>query len=384
MFPRIPKLSESHSFFLFGARGVGKSTLLLQRYREGVHRIDLLSEESETRYFKNPDRMRDDLLALKTRPKWIFIDEVQKIPKLLDVVHHLIETQKMRFILTGSSARKLRRYSANLLAGRAFVYNLFPLTHLELETEFDLQMVLNYGSLPHVFALNEADRAEFLRSYAQTYLREEILQEQLVRNGAAFRDFLEIAAQENGMSLNYSKLGRDLGIDSKTVQTFFEILEDTLLGFRVPSFHRSVRKSQKAQPKFYIFDLGVKKAMERSLDSRITPQTSVFGRAFEHFIFCEIFRLNEYFRKDFRISHYQSTQGGEIDLILSKGRVVIAIEIKSSTRIDEVEVRRFSRIASALKPKAKYLLSLDPTNCRLDDVQCLPWQTFMREVFCEG
>lgn len=385
MFQRQVKLSQSQSFFLFGARGVGKSTLLSQRFHahERVHWIDLLKEENESRYLRSPDRLIHDVKAFKPKPDWIIIDEVQKVPKLLDIVHHLIETTKLNFVLTGSSARKLRRSSANLLAGRAFVYHLFPLTHLELGETFDLETVLNTGSLPRLFSLPVNDRSEFLRAYAQTYLREEILQEQLVRNGASFKDFLEIAALECGQSLNYSKLARDVGVDSKTIQTFFEILEDTLVGFRVPAFHRSVRKSQKSRPKFYIFDLGVKKAMEQSLDAKIIARTSAFGRAFEHFIVCEIQRLNEYFRKDFRLSHYQSTQGGEVDLILSKGRKILAIEIKSAATLDEVEVRRFSRVSAALKPSAKYLVSLDPTPTEIEDVRCLPWRQFMREVLID-
>jgi predicted AAA+ superfamily ATPase len=287
----------------------------------------------------------------------------------------------MRFILTGSSARKLRRESVNLLAGRAFVYSLFPLTSEELGDRFNLDDVLNFGSLPHVFSLEPEDRAEFLRAYTQTFVKEEIIQEQLVRNAGAFRDFLEISAQENGKSLNFSKMARDLGVDVKTVQSYFEILEDTLIGFRLPAFHTSVRKSQKHQPKFYLFDLGVKKAMERSLGSLLTPRTAAYGHAFEHFVIAEIFRLNEYHRSDYKLSHYQTSAGGEVDLILSKGRQLIAIEIKSTSQIDIIEVKKMARVCEALKPTQSFFVSQDPTPSVIGSVKCIPWHKLFLELF---
>jgi uncharacterized protein len=261
------------------------------------------------------------------------------------------------------------------------MYNLFPLTLRELGSTFDLDTVLNYGSLPHLLELGHDDKNEFLRAYSQSYLKEEILQEQIVRNGSAFRDFLEIAAQENGKCLNFTKIGRDLGVDYKTVQSYFEILEDTLVGFRLPAFHRSVRKSQKQQPKFYIFDLGIKRAMERSLESKLVPRTSAYGHAFEHLVVLETFRLNEYARTDYRFAHYQSSQGGEIDLVLTKGRQTFTIEIKSNARIDEIEVRKMSRIAEALQPTRKFFVSLDPTPSKIEDVECLPMTHFFDELF---
>jgi uncharacterized protein len=381
MIHRSINLSKTHSFFLFGARGSGKSTLIQERYGSQSFLIDLLLAETENRYQRNPDLLISDLKSLAEKPQWVVIDEIQKVPKLLDLVHHLIEKEKYRFILTGSSARKLRRASANLLAGRTFMYNLFPLTLRELGSTFDLDTVLNYGSLPHLLELDHEDKTEFLRAYSQSYLKEEILQEQIVRNGSAFRDFLEIAAQENGKCLNFTKIGRDLGVDTKTVQSYFEILEDTLVGFRLLAFHRSVRKSQKHQPKFYIFDLGIKKAMERSLDSKLVPRTSAYGNAFEHLVILETFRLNEYARTDYRFSHYQSSQSGEIDLVLTKGRQTFAIEIKSSAHIDEVEVRHMSRISEALQPTRKFFISLDPTPSKIEDVECLPMSHFFNELF---
>jgi predicted AAA+ superfamily ATPase len=381
MVHRILKPLKTNSFFIFGARGTGKSTFLREQFGEKFHYINLLEDKWESRYARDPDALKSDLAILKPSPKWIVIDEVQKIPKLLDVVHDLIETRNYRFVLTGSSARKLKRGSANMLAGRAFRYELFPFTHVELKQDFQLEFVLQWGALPKIFSLAEEERTEYLRSYCQTYLKEEILQEQIVRNGMAFRDFLEIAAQENGKTLNFSKIARDINVDTKTAQSFFQILEDTLIGFYLPSFHRSIRKSTKLQPKFYLFDLGIKKTLEKSLRQKVVPGTSAYGLAFEHFVICEAFRLNSYWRLDFGLSHYQTSSGGEIDLVLSRGRKVIAVEIKSRASIDAVEVRKLARVAQGIKATSVFYVSQDPVETLIDGVRCLPWKKFFEELF---
>lgn len=381
MFPRAVQPSRTRSFFMFGARGTGKSTYLKASFPEAFV-IDLLEDRWESRYLKAPDRLADDLVALPTRPPWVLIDEVQKVPKLLDVVHRLVEKQRnWRFLLTGSSARKLKRGKGNLLAGRAFVYHLYPLTHSELGDAFRLDEVLRWGSLPEVFALNDADRVEYLRAYANTYLREEIFQEQLVRNIGAFRQFVEVAAHENGNALNFQRIARDVGVDAKTARSFFQILEDTLVGVLLPAFHRSVRKSVGQRPKFYWFDLGVKRAMGRQLEDGLTPRTSGYGRAFEHFVICEAARFNEYCRCDFGLFHYQTTAGGEIDLVLQRGRNTIAVEIKSADTIDTVEVAGLERAARDIGASSTYYVSQDPISSRIGKVDCVPWREFFRRVF---
>ncbi|MBK7890755.1 MAG: DUF4143 domain-containing protein [Bdellovibrionales bacterium] len=283
--------------------------------------------------------------------------------------------------MTGSSARKLKRGSGNLLAGRAFNYQMHPFTHSELGEHFSLDLVLRWGSLPSVVSMNDEERTEYLRSYCQTYLKEEILQEQIVRNGHAFRNFLEVAAQENGKTLNFSKIARDIDVDTKTAQSFFQILEDTLVGFFLPAFNRSSRKSVKLQPKFYLFDLGVKKALERSLQQEVTAKTASYGQAFEHFIICECFRLNSYNRLDFGLSHYQTTAGGELDLILHRGREVFAVEIKSTDSIDPIDVAKVARVAKPLKPTKVFYVSQDPTRSLVDGVHCLHWTDFLESLF---
>ncbi len=384
MIHRLLDPSSAKSFFLFGARGTGKSTYLREQWGKTHHYISLLLERWETRYQRNPDLLIADIEGLSVKPTWVVIDEIQKIPKLLDIVHEIIESKGIKFALTGSSARKLKRGSANLLAGRAFRYELFPLCHLELKKNFNLDFVLNWGALPSIFALQDTDRKEYLLSYTRTYLKEEILQEQIVRHGATFSQFLEVAAQENGKAINFSKIARDIGVDTKTAQSYFQIMEDTLLGVVVPAYSRSTRKSVKLQPKFYLFDLGIKRAMEGSLDSPIVPKTGGYGAAFEHFCILEILRLNSYYRKDFRMSHYQTTSGGEIDLVLQANKSVYAVEIKSTTTIDPVEIRKLERVAEPLKPTKIFYISQDPTRSKLGKVSCLFWRDFMNELFGMG
>lgn len=381
MVKRYPKLSNSNSFFLFGPRGAGKSTLIRERYdSENNLFIDLLDEKTESRYWNDPDLLFNDVSRIKNG--WVIIDEVQKIPKLLDLVHKSIETYKTKFILTGSSARKLKRGGANLLAGRAFLYYLYPLTFLELKEKFDLNFVIQWGSLPKIFQFDSFDeKRDFLISYAKTYLKEEIIAEQIIRNVDGFRSFLEVAAQMNGKALNFLKIGRECGIDSKTVNSYFQILEDTLVGFWVPGYHKSVRKAQKIQPKFYFFDLGILRALEGTLESKPIPGTSMYGQYFESLVINEIFRFNSYTQKDFRISHYQTSTGQEIDLILSKGFQDILIEIKSTKQIDRVEVEKFARISSAFKKSQRYYISQDEMITEIEGVRCMPWQTAIQEIF---
>jgi predicted AAA+ superfamily ATPase len=382
MFLRIAKLSKSHSFFLFGPRGSGKSTLIQNRFSLGSSiYIDLLKAENENRYRKNPDLLLNDVKAHKN--KWIIIDEVQKIPKLLDLVHVAIEEYKSKFILTGSSARKLKRGGANLLAGRAFLFYLFPLTHVELADQFHLQDVLCWGSLPKIFELDDVDKKNFLVSYVQTYLKEEIISEQIIRNVEGFRNFLDVAAQMNGRALNFSKISRECGVDSKTVISYYQILEDTLMGFFLNGYHNSIRKAQKAQPKFYFFDLGVVRTLEGSLDSEPVPKTSVYGNYFECFVVNEVFRFNSYSGKDYKLSQYQTSTGQEIDLILSKGVKTILIEIKSTNKIDSTEVIKFSRISEGFKNAKRYFVSQDKMRSEIENVTCLHWKDFIKEIFGE-
>jgi predicted AAA+ superfamily ATPase len=244
MYQRSLKPSKTNSFFLFGARATGKTTLLQeQEFLANALQFDLLDPELEARFALNPRLLLEQ--ASKLSPgSWIVIDEVQKVPKLLSLVHKIIEEKKVHFALTGSSARKLRRGGADMLAGRAFVFYLFPLTYGEsLQKGFELRHALSWGSLPKVVGYSEdLDRIRYLNAYVHTYIKEEIQVEQLVRNLDPFRLFLKVAAQNNGKIINYSNIAKDTGVDIKSVQNYYEILRDTHLGFLLEPFGKSIRK----------------------------------------------------------------------------------------------------------------------------------------------
>jgi predicted AAA+ superfamily ATPase len=385
MIRRLINPTKSQSFFLFGARGVGKSTLLKEYYSSSPRTlwIDLLTDQDELRFGRHPDHL-SEILSLG-QYDLVIIDEVQKAPKLLDIVHKEIENRSARFVLTGSSARKLKRGHANLLAGRAITYSLHPFTHIELQDRFSLQTALEWGTLPKVVELGSdlEECALFLKTYVNTYLREEILIEQLIRKTAPFRDFLPIAAQMNGEILNYSKIAKDIGVDEKTIKTYYEILEDTLLGFRLPPFHRSIRKRQHQSSKFYFFDIGVKRALESSLKIPLKPKTSAFGKHFEHWIVLECFRLNDYFQKDYRFSYLRTKDDAEIDLIIERpGQPDLLVEIKSTDFVERDQVQALIRFQKSWDRACLcQVWSLERESKKIDEIHCLHWLQGLSEIF---
>ncbi|MCB0331023.1 MAG: DUF4143 domain-containing protein, partial [Bdellovibrionales bacterium] len=319
--------------------------------------------------------------ALSTLPEWVVIDEVQKVPKLLDVIHFEIEhrpeakRRSLKFAMTGSSARKLKRGASNLLAGRAFTNNLFPLTHVEYGSDFHLMDILHWGALPYLSQLtSDEERKAFLDSYVHTYLKEEIFQEQLVRNTTPFRKFISIAAQSSGSILNLNKIASDLGVDWTTVKNYFEILEDTLLGFMLPAYSKSLRKQQLKASKFYLFDIGVQRALTNSLKIPV-GSGQILGPLFEHFIVCELHRLNEYRRADFQLS-YLATQGGlEIDLIIERpGAKDVLVEIKSTERVQESHLKHISAMSADFDQFEAICISRESSPRKVGKVMILPWK----------
>ena len=384
MIQRCITLSKTTSFFLFGARGTGKSTLLKHIFQDNdaVLWIDLLDPEEEDRYSRRPGELAEHLDVAPERYKWVVIDEIQKVPRLLDVVHSRIESSAVRFAMTGSSARRLKREGPNLLAGRALVFNLFPLTHCELGSDFDLDSALAHGTLPGLLNFkSSAERRAFLRAYGLTYLKAEVWAEHLVRKLDPFRRFIEIAAQCNGEIINFTNIARDVGADTKTVQSYFEILEDTLIGFLLDPFHRSVRKRQRQAPKFYLFDPGVRRALDRTLTVELKPGTYAYGRAFEHFVVVEALRLSAYKQNDFRFSYLRTKDGAEIDLIVERPAAPTALlEIKSADHVDERDTRAVERFAADIPGAEAYCLSRDPVSRRIGSVIALPWQEGLKEI----
>jgi predicted AAA+ superfamily ATPase len=388
MVNRRQKLSKNNNLFLFGARGTGKTTLLKKLFgdRPNILWIDLLSEEAEEKFGRHPDELSNHLK--EKHYDYIIIDEIQKFPKLLDIVHLEIEKKdqkiKSYFILTGSSARKLKRNAANLLGGRAFNFLLFPYTHLELDEEFNLDLVLKFGSLPLTWAYEDNElKAEFLRGYVKNYIKEEILEEQIVRRIDTFRDFLEVAAQNSGDIINYSKIARDVGTSDQTVKSFYQVMEDTLIGFSLPSFHRSIRKRQREAPKFYLFDLGVKSALERTLKIPLEKRTSSYRKAFEHFIVLEIFRMCEYLKNDFRLSYLRTKDDAEIDLVIERpGRPDLLLEIKSIEKVGEDDVRTVSRFSKEWDKEAEgQVWSQDVVSKKINNVSCYDWREGFSKLF---
>ena len=283
---------------------------------------------------------------------------------------------------TGSSGRKLRRGASNLLAGRAFVYNLYPLTAPELGDAFELDDTLRWGTLPGIYSLRaEDDKQAYLRAYALTYLKEEIVAEQIVRRLDPFRQFLEVAAQSNGTIVNYANIARDVGVDPKTVLSYFSILEDTLVGFLLPAYHRSVRKQQRANPKFYFFDPGVKRSLDRTLQVPLNAGTYEYGKAFEHFIVTQIAHLARYRCPDWRLSHLRTGSGAEIDLVIERpGQPEAIVEIKSSPRVDDRDVRSLARFTGDFANAAALCISRDPARMRMNGVLCLHWRDALAEL----
>ncbi len=383
MFNRLIRLPRNSSFFLFGPRGTGKTSLLKARLKDpAVFYMDLLDPETFQTLSLRPKTLIERLNALPPGVDWVVIDEIQKLPTLLDLVHQQIESSRLRFALTGSSARKLRHGSANLLAGRAFVNHLFPLTAREVGESFSLEAALRWGTLPRLFALDgDEDKSDFLRSYAHVYLQEEITQEQIVRKLEPFRRFIYTAAQMSGQIVNFSKIAREAGITVPTTQSYFHILEDTLVGFLLDPFHESVRKRQRGNPKFYFFDTGIQAALSHTLTVGLAPRTYAFGVAFEHFLINEIHRLQSYAKKDWRLSYLRTKDGVEIDLIIERpGLKRALVEIKSTERVGPEEARALKRLAPDIPDSEAFCLSLDPAPKIIEGVTCLPWQRGLVEL----
>ncbi len=380
MFHRIFNPLKTKSFFLFGARQTGKSTLIdvLLEPINGVWSINLLKSDIYFRYLNNPSLFRTEAeeKISKEKTKIIFIDEVQRIPELLNEVQILMKSTSCQFILTGSSARKLKRGGANLLAGRALVHYLFPLTLFELENNFRLEEIIKYGSLPPVvMATKEEEKIEILQAYTYTYLKEEIQVEALVRNLAGFSRFLEIAAWQSGDLLNVSSIAREVMLPVKTLQTYYDILEDTLIAFRLEPFVRTPRKRAMKHPKYYFFDLGVLNSLCGRLQGSIDPV--VYGKLFEHYIVLETQRLLSYWKSEAKLYFWQSNHGAEVDLIIERGRKILAcIEIKSKKTVSGSDLSGLRAFRELNGESPSYVVSQCPEPFTLDFAQALPWEKY--------
>lgn len=341
MYARLLKtpLESSASCFLFGPRGTGKTTWLKNHLPDAV-RINLLESALYRELQARPEYL--ERLIPPRYDGWIIIDEVQRVPMLLNEVHRLIEERGWRFIMTGSSARTLRRSGVNLLAGRARRYHLYPLTAEELGSDFELERSLEHGHMP--LAAGRDDWKSYLDSFIQTYLREEVLQEGLTRNVGAFSRFLETASFSQASLLNISEVAREAGIERRTVTTYFSILEDLLLAYRLPVFSRRAKRRLVSHNKFYLFDAGVFRAVRPS--GPLDRPTEIDGAALETLVFQELVAINDYLGFGYDIRFWRTSNGNEVDFVLYGGRGLIAIEVKNTGRISQRDLsglRSFSR-----------------------------------------
>ena len=368
------------SVFLFGPRQVGKNTLVNHLLADmDCLKIDLLKGDILLKYKKNPGLLRAEIeFLLRNKDSvFVFIDEIQKCPELLNDVHYLIEKfkGKVSFILTGSSARKLKRVSVNMLAGRAWQFFLFPFTHVELGERFNLDDVMRRGTLPPVIDESLEDGFRTLTAYAQTYLKEEILDEAIVRDIRAFSRFLDMAADQSGKIVNFSTIARETGVSGKTVKGYYQILEDTLIAIKLEPYLKSARKRLTMHPKYYLFDIGVVNAINGRTSVPSVRGSTAYGMLFEHFVILETYRLIHYAEKPFRVFHWRSSHGAEVDLVVEASDALWAIEIKSSA-IVKSGVLKGLRSFMEDHPNARPLcVSTCDTPYMAGNIPVIPWRT---------
>ncbi len=364
----LPALLAKKSFFLFGPRGTGKTTLVKRQCR-GARIIDLLDAPVFSDLLRNPQLIGEYASGL------IVIDEIQKLPSLLDEVHRLMESKRNnKFLLTGSSARKLKRGSANLLAGRAWWAELFPLTFNEID-DFDLLTYLNTGGLPAIYGSSNA--TEELRAYSALYLKEEVQQEALTRKIASFAEFLELIALCVGEELNYQSLSSDLGVAVNSIKNFIEVLEDTLIGFSLAAYTKTKKRKAITRSKFYLFDVGVANYLAKR--GQIFAGSELFGKAFEHFIIQEVRAYLSYARRDLAISYWRSTSKFEVDLIVGNE---YALEIKATKLVQDKHLKGLRAFKEEQLIKQFAAISLDrDERVTHDAIKILPWKTFLRRMW---
>lgn len=356
---------EKKSCFLFGPRQTGKTWLIRELFSE--NRVyDLLDSETYLNLSSRPKRIREEL---DPSDKLIVIDEIQKLPGLLDEVHLMIEKHGIHFLLTGSSARKLRRGGVNLLGGRARSKKLHPLIYKELKENFDLLIALNNGLLPSIYFSDEPN--EDLRAYAGDYLKEEIAAEGLTRNVPAFSRFLQVAALCNGKLINYAKISNDSQVARSTIQEYFQILIDTLIGYALPAWKKSVARRPISTSKFYFFDGGVVRFLQNR--SRIMESSPEFGESFETYMFHELKTYADY-HGDLPLAFWRSKSGFEVDFILDDR---IAIEVKASMNVSERDLKGLKALKEEALLEHYILVSDEKRPRKVDGIQILPWKKFL-------
>lgn len=378
LLPRILDLAlpPAQSAFLWGPRQTGKTTLLRARYPESPI-YDLLRTDLYLELSRTPSLLREQLLALPERKlaQPVIIDEIQKVPQLLDEVHGLIEERGLRFLLSGSSARKLVRGRGNLLGGRAWRRELLPLVYEELP-DTDLLRILNRGLLPRHFLQDHYRRSQ--HSYLRDYLKEEVFDEGLTRNIPAFSRFFEAMGYSHGQLTNFANIARDCGVDAKTAKENYQILVDTLVGIWVPPFkRRQDRHVIRKASKFYMFDVGVAGALTgRTLTAERGEE---FSRALEHWVLMELRAHSIYRELDYPIQYWRTKSGLEVDFVLGPGEV--AIEVKGTSRVDRRDLRSLSRFVDEHSPRKAFVVCNEARERAHGDIRIIPWREFLQALW---
>ncbi len=375
MYKRFFKIEEEpeESLFLFGARQTGKTTLLKERFPKAIY-IDLLNTEILSRLQSNPERLRQTL-EIEPQDTIVIIDEIQQLPILLNEVHWLITNKGIRFILSGSSARKLKRNGTNTLGGRALPCNMYPLVSAEIE-DFNLDRALTFGLIPKIYTSKAPTR--LLQAYVDVYLKEEIKAEALVRNLANFTKFLEISAMTDGEMVNYQNIASDCGVSSTTVKEYFAILTDTLIGYMIPAYTKTQKRKMVQAPRFYFFDIGVTNYLLKR--NKLEQGTPEYGHAFEHVVIQEVVAYIGYTHCNSQISYWHTYTGQEVDIVL--GDAEIAVEVKSTNNIESRHLKGLKAFKEDFPESRLMVVSLDPFNRKTDSgIEILNIHRFLKMLW---
>lgn len=361
------------SFFLFGPRGTGKTAWVKNQFSNGLY-LDLLKTDLYIDLLAKPSRL-EQLIPPEFK-EWIVIDEVQKIPQLLNEIHRLIEYKNYKFVLTGSSARSLRKKGVNLLAGRALTFSMYPLTVAEVKNDFDIKKSLQFGHLPAIFS--EQDPKHYLTTYVNTYLREEVLQEGLTRNLSNFSRFLEVASFSQGAVINVSNIAREVSINRKVIESYFSILEDLLLSFTLPVFTKHAKRLMMVHSKFYFFDVGV----YRSIRPRgpLDLQEEIEDASLETLFIQEVRALNEYYQLGFQCYYWRTSDGLEVDFVLYGENGLLAFEIKRSSMVKTKELKSLKEFKSDYPAAKCYFLYGGEHKEYHNDIEVLPFVDALKNL----
>lgn len=366
----LKQLIKKKSHFLLGPRSTGKSSWIKKSLSPKLY-VNLLEQDVLKELLIRPSHLREWITAQKTSPgEIIVIDEIQKVPSLLDEVHLLIEEKKLHFLLTGSSARKLKRGKANLLAGRAWMAHFFPLTWREINN-FDFMKYINFGGLPQVYTSSYPKQE--IENYVNLYIKEEIQEEGLIRKLSSFLSFFESIGLMNGETLNYQGWGSDIGVPTKTLQSYIELLKDTLMAFELPAFTKTKKRKAVSKSKFYLFDIGVANSLAKRGD--IQKKSHEFGKAFEQFVIQECRCANSYLGKNRNLSYWRSHSKMEVDLCLG---TEWALEIKGTQRVTSQHLKGLKSLREEGLFENYGVVCLEKHKRELEGITLWPWQDFFQ------